>query len=65
VQGNWPAPLLPKDARPHPLDVLARSVPIVLRHRPLRKAKGKRRLLLPKLRAVKLPIKGLRRKQAP
>ncbi len=65
VQGNWPAPLLPKDARPNPLDVLARSVPIVLRHRPQRKAKTKRRALLPKLRAVKFPLKSMGRHPSP
>ena len=58
VQGTWPAPLLPKDERPNAFDVLARSVPIVLRHRPLPKLKSKRRPLLPRLQGLRLPIKA-------
>lgn len=48
VQGFWPAPLLPKADRPKPLKVLARSIPIVLRHR--HRPTTKRRSLLPRLR---------------
>lgn len=59
VQGTWPAPLLPKDARPTPFDVLARSVPIVLRHR--RRPTGVRRRMLPRL--PRLPQLRLRRWQ--
>jgi len=57
VQGSWPAPLLPKDERPTPFDVLARSVPIVLRHRHRPKVKAKRRPLLPRLQRIRLPLK--------
>jgi putative hemolysin len=58
VQGTWPAPLLPKDARPSPLDVLARSVPIVLRQRrQLRDMPRPRPLLarLPRIKGLRLP----------
>ena len=60
LQGNWPAPLLPKDARPSPLDVIARSVPIVLRQRRQLGAASRPRPLLPRLPR----ITGLRLREA-
>ncbi len=58
VQGTWPAPLLPKDERPSPFDVLARSVPIALHRRERLPGGASRRPWLARLPSIRLPLKA-------